>query len=424
VTIQPVKVLGVFYEPEEGRLVKVGRLATKDREVLFEYDAKWLASGIELSPFKLPLQAGVFVGEQQFFDGLMGVFDDSLPDGWGRLLIDRRAAKAGLLPGELGPLDRLALIGARSMGALVYQPEVELEAPTVVSLPEIAADVEAVLRDAKTPDLSRLIALGGSPHGARPKALVQVSDDGTVIYGDRKAREGCTPYLVKFRAKDDAPHAGVLEHVYFKMAAAAGIDVPPTTLLLRTGKHPGYFAIRRFDRDGTRKLHLHTLAGLLHAPHTLPSLAYRDLLIATRNLTHSEAAVAEMFRRACFNVFAHNRDDHSRNFAFLMTERGEWRPSPAYDLTLSAGPGGEHWMLVGREGAHPTEKHLVELAASVELRHAGTIIDEVRLAVNGFARHADDAGLPSKEARQVAKKLGVAAAKPKRLAAKKRTGRP
>jgi serine/threonine-protein kinase HipA len=212
---------------------------------------------------------------------------------------------------------------------------------------------------------------------------------------------------VKFRAKDDDEHAGTLEHAYMQMAGAAGIDVPPTTMLGRTRKHRGYFAIRRFDRDGVRKLHMHTLAGLLHAPHIYPSTTYRELLLATRRLTRDEAAVSEMFRRACFNVFAHNRDDHTRNFAFLMNERGEWRPSPAYDLTFSPGPGGEHSMLVGREGANPTEKDLLELAKSVDLKRPRPVLDEVRLAVGRFARHADEAGLPSKVSDQIAKALGV-----------------
>jgi serine/threonine-protein kinase HipA len=396
-TIRPVQLLSVFYEPEQGRRHKVGRLATKDRQILFEYDPGFIDRGLELSPFKLPLRPGVVVGDPALFHGLMGLFEDSLPDGWGRLLIDRRAAKAGLRVAALGPLDRLALVGGRAMGALVYEPEVELEPPTVVSLPEIAAEVDAVLHDVTGPDLDKLIALGGSPQGARPKALVQIDDrDGTVVYGDRLHRAGCTPYLVKFRARDDDRHAGTLEHVYMRLAADAGIAVARTRMLGRTRAHPGYLAVQRFDRDGTRKRHMHTLAGLLHAPHVYSSVTYRDLLLATRRLTRDESSVAEMFRRACFNVFSHNRDDHTRNFAFLLDERGAWRPTPAYDLTFSPGPGGEHSMLVGTEGANPTEADLRELAASVDLKRPDAIIEAARAAVRGFPRRADQAGLPRK----------------------------
>ena len=405
----PVQRLKVSYEPEEGRLIQVGRLATKDREVLFEYDAAFLELRLELSPFKLPARPGVVVGNPALWDGLPGLFEDSLPDGWGRLLIDRRAARAGCSPAALGPLDRLSLIGARAMGALVYEPEAALEPPTVVSLPEIAADVEAVLHDASGADLDRLLALGGSPQGARPKALVQVATDGTVIYGDRQSRPGCAFYVVKFRARDDDPHAGTLEHAYARMAGDAGIDMPPTTMLGRTRRHPGFFAIRRFDREGTSKIHMHSCAGLLHAPHTYPSTTYRDLLLLTRRLTRDEAGVAEMFRRACFNVLAHNRDDHTRNFAFLMNERGQWRPSPAYDLTYSNGPGGEHAMLVAQEGANPTEADLLELARSADIKRPRRILDEVRAAVSRFAAHAEAAGLPARARQEVARALGVSA---------------
>jgi serine/threonine-protein kinase HipA len=403
----PLTLLGVWYEPEEGRREKVGRLATKDGEILFEYDARFIETRLELSPIKLPLQRGVVVGDPRVFDGLMGVFEDSLPDGWGRLLVDRRAQKAGISPAVLGPLDRLALVGARSMGALVYEPEIELEAPTIVSLPEIEADAIAVLEDGGVADLERLIALGGSPQGARPKALVQIDKRGTVVYGDRRHRPGCTHYLVKFRAGNDELHAGALEHAYALIAASAGIEIPETLMLGRTRRHPGYFAIQRFDRSGTRKTHTHTLSGLLHASHRFASVTYKDLLLATRQLTRDETGVREMFRRACFNVFAHNRDDHARNFAFSMSETGRWRPSPAYDVTYAEGPGGEHAMLVGREGASPGIGDLVELASSVGIKRPRPVIDEVRDAVSKFHEHADRAGVPAKLRDRIASALGV-----------------
>jgi serine/threonine-protein kinase HipA len=414
--VTPVRLLHVFLEPEEGRRLRVGRLARVGRELLFEYDSGFLATGLELSVFKLPARPGVQAGEPTKFDGLMGVFDDSLPDGWGRLLIDRRAAKQGIDRSQLTPLDRLALVGASAMGALVYEPEQNGEPPSVVHLRELEVEARAVLRGATAVDLDRLIALGGSPQGARPKLLVQLADDGAAVFGDARWRPGCVHHLVKFRSEQDDTHAGTLEHAYLLMATAAGIETPPSLMLGRTSKHPGYFAVRRFDRAGPRKLHLHTLAGLLHAPPGLTALSYRDLLVATRQLTRSESAVAQMFRRACFNVFAHNRDDHSRNFAFLMDERGRWQPSPAYDLTFSEGPGGEHTLLVDGEGLNPSAEHLQRLAASMELKHGPAIIDDVRSAVSRFARFAEEAGLPARRTAEVAKRLGAARPRANRAA--------
>jgi serine/threonine-protein kinase HipA len=407
VSFEPARVISVFFEPEDDLRLPVGRLARRGRELLFEYDLDFLARGLPLSPFKLPLRPGVFAGDPEKFNGLPGVFDDSLPDGWGRLLIDRRAAKAGIPREALGPLDRLLMVGHRAMGALVYEPQVELEPPSVVRLSQLEADARAVLGDGGAVDLERLIALGGSPQGARPKVLVQLGPGDAVIHGEARPRPGCEPWMVKFRAPGDDRHAGNLEHAYLRMAAAAGIDVPASRLLARTSRHPGYFAVKRFDRVGGRRLHLHTLAGLLHAPPASTALSYRDLLLTTRELTRNEADVTEMFRRACFNVLAHNRDDHSRNFAFLMDARGAWRASPAYDLTFSQGPGGEHALLVDTEGAHPDRTHLERLAASVGIKRGAEVIDGVRAAVAKLHRFAEAAGVPSKRTAEVARALGV-----------------
>lgn len=402
-TFTPVTRLAVLYEPEEGRRIAVGRLLLHRREVLFEYDAAFLQRGLELSPFKLPLRAGVFTGAPQRFDGLMGLFDDSLPDGWGRLLIDRRARRQGLSPAQLGPLDRLSLVGSRAMGALIYEPEQGPELPSVVKLRELEQDIAAVYAERARAPLDELFAIGGSPHGARPKALVQLDGRGRLHAGSTATVPGSTAWMVKFRARDDAPDAGALEHAYALMAKAAGLDVAHTELW---GARPGWLATRRFDRVGGARVHQLTLAGLLDAPHTVPSLTSEDLLLATRALVRSEPAVREQFRRACFNVFAHNRDDHSKNFSFLMNEQGRWTLSPAYDLTFSEGPGGEHWLTVAGSGT-PSRAHLEELARRCDLGKVSAVIDEVRGAVDAFAKYAREAGVSAKTRRHVASVLGV-----------------
>jgi len=405
--------IAVFYDPGTKRRVKVGRLAMKKRQILFEYDAAFLATNLELSPYKLPARTGVHIGEPRVLDGLMGVFDDSLPDGWGKLLIDRRAVGLGMSRESLTALDRLALVGARSMGALVYEPEVALEDPTIVELSRLAEDVDLVLADSSQANLERLIAIGGSPQGARPKVLVQVAPDGSVHFGARKIARGFTAWLVKFPARGDDPAVASLEHAYFLMANAAGIAVPQTQLLGRTKRFPGYFAIERFDRQGAKRLHTHTLGGLLHLPHAYGAFDYTDLLKVTRSLTKDEAAVRETFRRACFNVFAHNRDDHSRNFAFVMNERGAWTPSPAYDLTFSGGPGGEHTMLVAGEGRTPTKEHLLRLAEAADIKRAATMIADVSAAVRAFGDFAETAGVPATLRKRTANALLANAAPPR-----------
>lgn len=404
--LKHVDQVAVYYEPEQDQRVKVGRLALKTRRVLFQYEASFLGTQLELSPVRLRLTPDVVIGQPAVLDGLMGVFDDSLPDGWGRLLIDRRAAELGLSGSALSPLDRLTLVGARAMGALTYEPEVAIDDPRIIKLADLARETITVLDGASGADLERLIAVGGSPKGARPKILIQISPKGALHFGAKTIKPGFTAWLVKFRAREDDPHTGSLEHSYCLMAKAAGIDVPHTQVLGKTKREPGYFAIQRFDRVGTARRHVHTLGGLLQLPHGYAALDYRDLLKLTRTLTRDEVAVAEMFRRACFNVFAHNRDDHTRNFAFIMDGRGQWQPSPAYDLTFSHGPGGEHTMLIVGEGRNPDIEHLLRLAKEVDLRHASAIIDEVRTAVARFTEFAQQAEVPARLARRVAEVLG------------------
>jgi serine/threonine-protein kinase HipA len=407
VKLEHIERVAVFYEPEQDRRIKVGRLALERRQILFEYDPAFLGSKLELSPYHLRLGPDVVVGQPAVFEGLMGVFEDSLPDGWGRLLIDRRAAELGISSASLTPLDRLTVVGSRSMGALTYEPEIAIDDPAIVKLSELAKQADLVMRDAKGADLERLIAVGGSPQGARPKVLLQLAPNGDLHFGARNIQPGFTAWLVKFPAQQDDPHSASLEHAYFLMARAAGLDVPPTRLLGKTTRSPGYFAIERFDRDGTTRIHTHTLGGVLHLPHGYPALDYADLLKVTRELTRDEAAVAEMFRRACFNVFAHNRDDHNRNFAFLMDETGAWRPSPAYDLTFAQGPGGEHTMLVSGEGRAPGIAHLRALAARMDLKNASDIIHEVRAAIRRFKRFADQAKVPARLRDKTAQALAV-----------------
>ncbi|MCX5746337.1 MAG: type II toxin-antitoxin system HipA family toxin [Proteobacteria bacterium] len=400
-----VQQLAVFYEPTLGHRIKVGRLALRARQLLFEYDRGFLGTRLELSPFDLPLTPDVVVGKPAIFDGLMGVFEDSLPDGWGRLLIDRRATELGMSALALTPLDRLAIVGSRSMGALVYDPEVTFAGFGRVSLTVLAEEAAAVQRDATGIDLERLIAVGGSPKGARPKVLIQLGPNGDVHLEPGALAPGFTAWLVKFPGPKDARHSAALEHAYFLMANAAGLDVPRTRVLGATRRRPGYFAIERFDRVGPTRIHMHSLGGLRSLPHGYAALDYGDLLEVTRTLTRNEAAVTEMFRRACFNVFAHNRDDHSRNFAFLMDERGQWRPSPAFDLTFAHGPGGEHTMLIAGEGRSPGVSHLTELATRRHVKRAAKIIDEVRAAVRRFSTFADEAGVPARLRDQVARAL-------------------
>ena len=376
-TYTPQSLVHVHYQPAK---MLVGRLALRQHKIFFEYDAAFLKRGLEISPFQLPLQPGVVVARDFTFDGLFGVFNDSLPDGWGRLLLDRTLSKRNLDPGALSPLDRLCFVGQYGMGALGYAPA--YDSPPLVpeaDLDTIAHRIQAWQEQEEDDFVEDLLRLGGSSAGARPKVLLRLNGE---------------EWLIKFRSSGDPTDMGTLEYAYHLMAAAAQLEVPPAQLF-PSRRGPGFFGTRRFDRVGGQAIHMHTLSGLLHADHRVPSLDYQTILKATMHLTRDVRECELQFRACVFNVLSHNRDDHAKNFSFLMDRHGAWRVAPAYDLTFSAGPRGEHCTMVMGEGKAPQLAHVLKLAATcgIQKAKAQAIIDEVVTAVQQWPLLADQAGV-------------------------------
>jgi len=376
----------------------VGTLVDQKGRIYFEYSQSWLETGLNLSPFRLPFQSGVFEHKDRAFGPLPGVFDDSLPDGWGLLLMDRHFRSLGREPATLGSLERLAWLGTRTMGALTYHPpagpEGNLRGP--FDLEQLARQSQDLLAGKSAQVLPQLLRAGGSPGGARPKVLVGfnlASDE--LLSGEQDLPEGYEHWLVKFSAGDDGRDAGAVEYAYSLMARAAGLDLPATRLF-ETPEGGRYFGVKRFDRDHNRRFHFHSFGNLIHADFRVPSCDYLDLLKVTALLTRDHGEVLKAFRRMVFNVYAHNRDDHAKNFAFLLDAgTGQWSLTPAYDLTFSPGPGGEHSMTVAGEGRAPGPDHFLRLARErdVSRAEASAIMDEVWTAVDRWPEFARQAGV-------------------------------
>ncbi|MVZ61222.1 type II toxin-antitoxin system HipA family toxin [Sphingobacterium humi] len=364
---------------------QVGRLAIRDRVIYFEYDPEFLQKGLEISPFRLPLQTGIIELPMRPFEGLAGVFSDSLPDGWGRLLFDRMAKSQGILPASISPLERLAHVGLFGMGALVYEPDYS---PTneheIIDLDCLATQTENVLKGTSEDVLPELLALNGSSGGARPKGLIGLSADrNSISYGAKELENHFEPWLVKFPNAQDGYDAGAIEYVYALLAKEAGVFMPEVHLF-SSKKGAGYFAVKRFDRESDRRLHMHTVCGLLHSDFRTPSLDYEDLLNLTGALTKDIREVEKMYRLAVFNVLAHNRDDHAKNFSFLMDEQGEWKVAPAYDLTFSSGPNGEQSTMVMGQGKTPNIEHLRKLGQESKLskKFIEEVIEQTKSALD------------------------------------------
>jgi serine/threonine-protein kinase HipA len=403
--ITQIQRLKVFLD-HYGRTQCVGELALSSRKIYFEYDKAFLEQGLSLSPYKLPLQKGLIACEDPVFEGLFGLFADSLPDGWGKLLIDRQLHKEGHLSRSLSPLDRLAFVGSYGMGALRYEPcdKSVVHTHEDINLDSLSHFSQEILKGEAQEMVQTLLSLNGSSAGARPKAMIQMNDDQThLLHGAAPLEKGYTHWMVKFASSMDAKESGAIEYAYSLMAKRAGLQMPPTSLL--KAEEGNYFACERFDRQKDERIHVHTLAGLIHEDFRFPTLDYDTVLTLTNHLTKNMQELERAFRLACFNVLSHNRDDHAKNISYCMNQLGEWKLSPAYDLTFSSGPGGEQSTTVLGEGKHPSIKHLLSLAHKHHIKEGSQIINEVREAISQWKTFAKLAHLSSKTTNALSKHL-------------------
>lgn len=336
----------------------------------FAYDSEWLRNGFSISPFSLPLREEPFVAKQEPFDGLFGVFADSLPDGWGRLLVDRLLLKNKINPHSVGNLERLAIVGSSGMGSLSYEPEYNIsESRGFPDLDKLAEECSLILSSEYNDNIDELFSLGGSSGGARPKILTEVDGE---------------DWIIKFPASMDESDIGLQEYKYSLCAKKCGINMSETRIF-PSNRCTGYFGTKRFDRmqttDGAQRIHMVSVSALLETSHRIPNLDYIILGKLTLMLTKDYQELEKLFRLMCFNVFAHNRDDHSKNFSFIyLDDEKRWTLSPAYDLTYSYSIGGEHATTVDGNGKNPGMKDILEVAKKLgmNLKLAKEIVQQVQ----------------------------------------------
>lgn len=389
----------------EGKRMDVGELIQSEGKVFFKYYASFIKSGIEISPFKLPLTNQPQSVDTMIFDGLFGVFNDSLPDGWGRLLLDRWLISNSIDINQITSLDRLSYVGTNGLGALEYKPAINsvIDEEKVLELDAIAMESERILKGRSSEIITELVNLGGSSGGARPKVNVGYNaSNGEVYFGQGQKPKGFEEWIVKFPSSYDSPAIALIEFVYYKMALAAGLNMSESRLFQGdSGQY--YFGTKRFDRMEGKKLHMHSASGLMHDNFRLSSLDYGHLMDAAFRLENSVDAYEKVFRLAAFNVYSNNRDDHSKNFSFLMDQKGNWQFSPVYDLTFSISSHGFHSTTVAGEGKKPGKKHLMELAQAFSLSNAEMIIEEVKDAVNTWGYLAKKVGLDPETMKSIQK---------------------
>lgn len=395
----PISRLDVYRTNSVGVRQLVGVLAQNRQGVYFQYDQQYLATQQSLSPFGLSFDASVQLAPKQPHGGLHGLFADSLPDGWGMLLMDRVFRQQGVLPQQLTAMDRLAYIHDRAMGALSFEPhlsDVSLSTDHHLDIFALGASAQALFAGQADEVLAQLAAAGSSG-GARPKALIYRNPhqpDQTTT----QAQPDWQPWLVKFTsAQLPLGHEeGRCEAAYLQMAAQAGIDVPIWELIQPPQSSQAWLALQRFDRTAqSGRIHMQSACALLDADFRLPSLDYDDLIKAGSMLCRQPAVGAQIFRRAMFNLLACNQDDHSKNWAFLCNDRGQWSLAPHYDVTFSPLPHGEHMMAYAGYGKNPPLKAIQQLATHANLSwpQAKQVIAQVRDAIGQWTAIAEQLGV-------------------------------
>ncbi|MFA9216740.1 MAG: type II toxin-antitoxin system HipA family toxin [Sphingomonadaceae bacterium] len=388
----------------------LGTLADNGSALLFEYTPEALRRGIQFSPRFLPLQATAFGDLPRHQQRLPGLFADALPDGWGQLMMDKLFRKQGWAPTRLSPLDRLAFIGERAVGAFSFEPAETPDWPDCpLSLQELAHAAQAAQAPSGGKDatmLTLLAMLGGSPLGSRPKLLMQY-DAGSGQLSARPDAAG-TPWSLKLPARGEHKELCAVEDVYATLARACGLAMPATRHF-ELDRRIAAFGAERCDREHGMRVPVHTLAGLLHTDFRSAALDYSILLRATRLMTRDESQVRAAFERCVFNVVFHNRDDHARSVAFRMNQRWEWQLAPCHDLSFSHGPGGVHQMAVMGESVAPGADDLLRLAADAALPPAWARRSMERIAGHGadFERLARAAPVRAATVKAIARAIAA-----------------
>lgn len=385
---------------------EVGRLCIEPRRHLpyFEYNREWIESGLDISPLdasiKLPQNLRpIFGASEKIYQKLPPFLADSLPDAWGNALFEQWRLRQGIKPGEITPLDKLAFIGKRAMGALEFFPETSnfdsKENLNLKALIDLAEQIYTQRENAhidsdQSLTMQALMAVGTSAGGRQPKAIIAInSETGEIRSGQVVGLKGFEHCILKFGIKERS--TAELEMTYYEMARKAGIKM--TSCWLMDVEGDKHFVTKRFDREGERKLHMQTLAALYPEADS-----YERLLWVCRKMRLSELDSEEVFRRLVFNVLANNTDDHNKNFSFLMDEQGRWRLSPAYDLTYIFNTGGflpetRHCLMIRGKFEGITKDEVMELAAENGIRKAETIVNEVGKAVLEFRALAERNGV-------------------------------
>jgi len=394
---------------------------------VFAYDSKYGKSGDELSPIHMPLNDSerIFVFTdlpEATYKRLPAMLADALPDDFGNALIDSYMARKGIRSTPITPLDRLAYMGKRSMGALEFRPSrgPKTKKTSALEMGELITEARKAIKGSVDSDdqalttLKNIIEVGTSAGGARAKAVIAWNETTQEIRsGQVEVPAGFEHWLLKFdgmgkdRELGDSEAYGRIEYAYYLMAIKAGINMSKSRLFLENKR--AHFMTKRFDRGPkNKKIHMQTLCAINHLDYKKKGTnSYEQLFLVIREMKLGHDTEIETFRRMVFNVMAKNCDDHTKNFSFLLSRGGAWKLSPAYDVTFAHNPKSEwtkqHLMSINGKFKKFTADDLLTLANRFGVGEASSVIEEVRSAIKKWPSFAKKAKVPVKEIDRIKK---------------------
>lgn len=409
----------------------VGAVAWDDERQLasFEYDPSFIDQGWDLSPLKMPIEAGAQIysfpelrqgrnSEYDTFKGLPGLLADMLPDKYGNQLIDAWLAQQGRPPNSMNPVEQLCFIGSRGVGALEFEPAQMKGRKTTYKI-EVSSLVEMSQRmlqkredfatnfsDEEEKSMMDILKIGTSAGGARPKAVIAFNEKtGEVRSGQTNAPKGFEHWLIKLDGVSDSQFGsslgyGKVEMAYYLMAKDCGVDMMECRLLEESGR--AHFMTKRYDREGSStRHHVQTWCAMNHFDfNDMHSYSYEQLFQTMRALRLDYQEAEQMYRRMVFNVLARNCDDHTKNFSFRLKQNEKWTLTPAYDICHAYDPKSiwvsQHALSINGKRKGHTKGDLLTVAKSMNIKKGERIIEEVYDVVNQWEGYANEVGVATK----------------------------
>ncbi|MCO5269386.1 MAG: type II toxin-antitoxin system HipA family toxin [Brumimicrobium sp.] len=392
----------------------------------FEFDTHFDSEKWQLAPFTMPQKGVIYsfpaLRDSDTFKGLPGLLADSLPDRYGKELIDVWLAQQGRPSNSLNPVELLCFIGKRGMGALEFQPSLKTEDTStpleLTSLVEYTRQLLSHKEKIKVHTNEELkdvmldiLKMGTSAGGARPKAIIAYNEKtGEIRSGQSETTTDFEHWLIKFDGVNDTQFGsshgyGRVEMTYYKMATDFGIQMTECRLIEEEDR--AHFMTKRFDRKkGNQKLHTQTFCALQHFDYNnIMSYSYEQLFQTMRQLKLSYSEAEEMYRRMVFNVLARNCDDHTKNFSFLMDTDGVWKLAPAYDICFAYHPENkwvkQHNLSINGKRSDINKQDLLIIASENSIRNPEAIINHCLEIIQNWKKYAKQYKVPKELSQKI-----------------------